>query len=162
MIPLRCVAIASNVAFMTYGLVGGLYPVFVLHVVLLPLNFVRLRQIRTLIRQVREASQGEMSTEWLIPLLTRHRLRQGEVLFRMGDPANAMYLVLAGSIRLVEIEVTVGPNALLGEIGIFAPDNRRTGTAICETEVEIGAVSDDKVLQLYCRTRPSVCTSSGW
>jgi hypothetical protein len=28
MIPLRCVAIASNVVFMTYGLAGGLYPVF--------------------------------------------------------------------------------------------------------------------------------------
>ncbi len=149
MIPLRCVAIASNVAFMTYGLVDGLYPVFLLHVVLLPLNVVRLRQIRTLIRQVREASRGDMSTEWLLPLVTRHRLGQGEVLFRMGDPANAMYLILSGSVRLAEIGVTLGPSALLGEIGVFAPDNRRTGTAICETEVEIGVISDEKVLQLY-------------
>jgi CRP-like cAMP-binding protein len=52
-------------------------------------------------------------------------------------------------VRLAEIGVTLGPSALLGEIGVFAPDNRRTGTAICETEVEIGAISDEKVLQLY-------------
>ena len=43
MLPLRGVAIASNIAFMAYGLTGGIYPVFVLHVILLPLNCVRLR-----------------------------------------------------------------------------------------------------------------------
>ena len=47
MIPLRCVAIASNVAFLTYGYFAGLYPVFLLHVVLLPLN---LFMVRTIIR----------------------------------------------------------------------------------------------------------------
>ena len=40
------VAIKSNIAFMAYGLAGGIYPVFVLHVVLLPLNSLRLRQMR--------------------------------------------------------------------------------------------------------------------
>ena len=35
MIPLRTVAIVSNVVFMTYGFAAGLYPVLFLHVVLL-------------------------------------------------------------------------------------------------------------------------------
>jgi hypothetical protein len=60
-----------------------------------------------------------------------------------------MYVILAGSVRLVEIEVVLGPGALVGEMGIFAPDHRRTGTALCETEVEIGSISDEKALQLY-------------
>ena len=149
MVPLRGVAIASNIAFMTYGLAGGVYPVFVLHVVLFPLNCLRLYQMRRLIRKVREAARGDVSTEWLIPLLTRHRLGKGEILFRMGDPASSMHLILAGSIRLVEIGVVLGPSMLVGEIGVFAPDSRRTGTAVCETDVEIGSISDDKVLQLY-------------
>ena len=149
MIPLRCVAIASNVAFITYGLAGGIYPVLVLHAVLLPLNAHRLRQMLTLIRRVREASRGKMSMEWLIPLMTRQRLKSGDVLFRMGEPANSMYLILEGSVRLEEIGVTLGPGALVGEIGVFAPDNRRTGTAVCANDVEIGAISDEKVLQLY-------------
>jgi CRP/FNR family transcriptional regulator, cyclic AMP receptor protein len=68
MLPLRRVPIESNIAFMAYGLAGGIYPVFVLHVVLLPLNCLRLRQMRRLIRKVREASRGDMSAEWLIPL----------------------------------------------------------------------------------------------
>lgn len=34
-------------------------------------------------------------------------------------------------------------------MGLFAPDNRRTGTAVCETDVEIGSISDEKALQFY-------------
>ena len=149
MIPLRCVAIASNVVFITYGLAGAIYPVLVLHAVLLPLNGHRLRQMLSLIRSVREASRGTMSMEWLIPLMTRQRFKSGDVLFRIGEPANSMYLILEGSLQLEEIGVTLGPGALVGEIGVFAPDNRRTGTAVCVSDVEIGAISDEKVLQLY-------------
>jgi len=149
MIPLRAVAIASNVVFMTYGLAGRIYPVAVLHAVLLPLNCIRLQQVRTLIRRVRAASSGQGANDWLIPLMARERFPTGHVLFRAGDPANSMYLVLEGSVRLVELGVTVGPGRLLGEIGIFAPDNLRTATAICEGDVEVGAITDQKVLQLY-------------
>jgi hypothetical protein len=149
MIPLRGVAIASNLAFMTYGLAGGLYPVFVLHVVLLPLNCLRLHQVQHLIRKVRTAARGDRSAEWLIPLMTRQRFAKGDVLFRMGDMATSMCMVLSGSVRLVEIGVVLGPSSLIGEMGLFAPDNRRTGTALCETDVEIGSISDEKALQLY-------------
>jgi CRP/FNR family transcriptional regulator, cyclic AMP receptor protein len=149
MIPLRCVAIASNFVFMTYGLTGRIYPVFLLHAILLPLNLLRLRQVRTLIRKVREASSGDLSMEWLIPLMTRQKLAAGHVLFRMGDPASSMYLILEGSVRITEIDVVLGPGTLVGEMGVFAPDNRRTGTAVCESDVEVGAITDAKVMQLY-------------
>lgn len=43
---LRWVAIASNVAFITYGYLGGLLPVLLLHVLLLPVNVYRLTQLR--------------------------------------------------------------------------------------------------------------------
>jgi CRP/FNR family transcriptional regulator, cyclic AMP receptor protein len=149
MIPLRCVAIASNVVFMTYGLTGRIYPVFLLHAILLPLNLVRLRQVRTLIRRVREASSGDLSLDWLIPLMTRQILAAGHVLFRKGDPARSMYLILKGSVRITEIDVVLGPGTLVGEMGVFAPDNRRTGTAVCDSDVEVGAITDEKVMQLY-------------
>ena len=45
MIPLRVVAILSNLAFMGYGFAGRLYPVLILHALLLPLNCVRLLPI---------------------------------------------------------------------------------------------------------------------
>ncbi len=149
MIPLRSVAIASNVVFLTYGLAGRVYPVLVLHAVLLPLNCLRLRQMQILIRKVREASRGDLSMEWLIPLMTNHRFESGHVLFRKGEPASSMYMILHGTVRLTELGLTLGPGMLFGEIGVFAPDNRRTGTAVCESDVEIGAITDQKVLQLY-------------
>ena len=149
MIPLRTVAISSNVAFLTYGLAGHLYPVAILHAILLPLNLLRLRQMRALIRRVREASRGHMSDDWLLPLMAHEKFPAGHVLFRSGDPAGSMYLVLDGSVRLVELGVTVPHGHLLGEIGVFAPDNRRTATAVCESDVELGAITAEKVLQLY-------------
>jgi CRP-like cAMP-binding protein len=60
-----------------------------------------------------------------------------------------MYLVLAGSIRVAEIGVTVGPGAVLGEIGIFAPSGQRMDTAVCETPVELGVIEHDTIVQLY-------------
>ena len=44
MIPLRAVALGSNVAFIAYGLALGLAPVWLLHAVLLPVNASRLTQ----------------------------------------------------------------------------------------------------------------------
>jgi CRP/FNR family cyclic AMP-dependent transcriptional regulator len=41
-VPLRCVAIASNLAFIAYGALADLGPVLVLHLLLLPVNVGRL------------------------------------------------------------------------------------------------------------------------
>ena len=43
---LRIGAILSNVAFIAYGILGWLPPVFFLHLILLPLNIVRLNEVR--------------------------------------------------------------------------------------------------------------------
>jgi hypothetical protein len=42
---LRSVAIASNLAFITYGYLGDLTPVLVLHMLLLPVNILRLAEL---------------------------------------------------------------------------------------------------------------------
>ena len=44
MISLRAIALASNIAFLIYGLTLGLAPVWLLHAILLPVNFCRLCQ----------------------------------------------------------------------------------------------------------------------
>jgi hypothetical protein len=43
MVSLRALAISSNVAFITYGLAAHLWPILILHAIMLPLNLVRLR-----------------------------------------------------------------------------------------------------------------------
>ena len=149
MIPLRIVGIASNLAFITYALGAQLYPVLILHTILLPLNGLRLAQMRALIRKVREDSQGDLSMEWLIPFMRRRTLTKGEVLFKRGDQATEMYVTLGGSIRLVDVGVTVGAGSVLGEIGVFGPTKERMDTAVCETDAELGVISSDKVWELY-------------
>jgi hypothetical protein len=58
-VPLRGLAIASNVLFILYGIAGHLYPVFFLHAVLLPVNIVKIVQVRL---QVRRASAKQTRT----------------------------------------------------------------------------------------------------
>ena len=41
-LPLRGLAIASNILFIVYGTAGQLYPVLLLHALLLPINIERL------------------------------------------------------------------------------------------------------------------------
>jgi hypothetical protein len=43
--PLRIMAILSNLAFITYGLLDAILPVLALHIVLLPLSVFRLNQL---------------------------------------------------------------------------------------------------------------------
>jgi hypothetical protein len=45
-VSLRSVAIASNVLFIIYGMLGHIYPVFFLHITLLPINLIKLYQTR--------------------------------------------------------------------------------------------------------------------
>jgi CRP/FNR family transcriptional regulator, cyclic AMP receptor protein len=104
MIPLRIVAIASNVGFiayallgLTYGVFGRVYPILILHSCLLPLNVHRLRQVKALIAHVHEASDHEV-LQALIPYMNTELRPRGDVLFRQGDPADRLYLIQTGRV----------------------------------------------------------------
>jgi hypothetical protein len=45
MLPMRMLAIAANLCFIGYGAMGMYMPVLVLHLVLLPINLIRLRAL---------------------------------------------------------------------------------------------------------------------
>ena len=57
MIPLRVVSMTCNALFIVYGFFGGIYPTLVLNLILLPLNTVRLQQMRKLIQDVEAAAE---------------------------------------------------------------------------------------------------------
>ncbi len=149
MIPLRSVAIASNVAFITYGYLAGLYPVFFLHVVLLPLNLWRLYQMRKLLARVRQASKGEYSIEAMMPFMTKIDCKKADVIFRQGEAADKLYYLVSGSIRFPEIEATAVAGDIIGEVGVFSPCKTRTASAVVESDAMLLTLSDQKVLELY-------------
>jgi CRP/FNR family transcriptional regulator, cyclic AMP receptor protein len=149
MVPLRIVALCSNVLFASYGAFAHIYPVLALHVILLPVNSVRLYQILSLIKRVRAAELSEMSAEVLLPLMSKRKLKAGETLVRKGEKADRMFYLASGVMKVVEIGKTIGPGAVLGEIGIFARDQKRTATVECVDDCEIYEISESRTKQLY-------------
>jgi len=148
-IPLRTVAIASNLAFIGYGLLAGLTPIVVLHTLLLPLNILRLHQLRALVQRVKRASRGDFTLEMLIPYMKRQRLAAGTTLFARGDEANTVYLILEGRVRIVAANVLIRPGQLVGEMGLFTPDRLRTDSAVCDSDVELASVTEDQLWELF-------------
>jgi hypothetical protein len=149
MVPLRVSAIASNFFLGLYGLLANSIPTFFLYTLLLPINCVRLYQMLQLVKQVKTATQGDLSMEWLKPFMTKRNYYKGDVLFRKGDTANEMFFIVSGSYRVAEINIDLVPGALLGEMGLLAPDNRRTQSVECTESGQVLTISYDKVRELY-------------
>jgi CRP/FNR family cyclic AMP-dependent transcriptional regulator len=154
-VPLRMVAICSNVAFMTYallglkyGVFGRVYPILVLHASLLPLNLVRLRQLKALQRGMREASEDE-TIRSLVRYMHAETHAAGEVLFKKGDPANRLYVIQHGHVKFPEIRKVISDGQVFGEVGLFAPLNVRTLSATCHEDCRLYTITRDKVLELY-------------
>jgi hypothetical protein len=112
MLPLRVSAIASNVAFIAYGALLHLYPVLVLHVVLLPLNTWRLTEIFRLSRPARDAAAADEAFRGLLPLAKRISARRGETVIHEGEVADALYLVIEGVLWVDDIEASGDWSAL--------------------------------------------------
>jgi CRP-like cAMP-binding protein len=154
MLPLRALAICSNVAFIIYGYFGHLYPVLILHCFLLPLNILRLFQIRALIKDVRDAATSEFSLEWLLPHIKKTSYGKGAIIFHKGDLADRMLYVHSGRIQVTDIDgaaqaKVLGPGTVLGEIGIFAPERKRTANAVAAEDTDVYGIDQDKVIELY-------------
>ncbi|HVL58017.1 MAG TPA: cyclic nucleotide-binding domain-containing protein [Burkholderiaceae bacterium] len=149
MIPLRTFGIVGNCIFIVYGFSAAAYPTMVLHLVLLPLNSVRLYQMLQLVKKVAAAAQGDLSMDWLKPFMSSRRCTAGEMLFRAGDTADRMFYTVSGRYRLVEIGTDVGPGQVIGELGFVAPGNRRTQSFECVEAGEVLTISYQQVRELY-------------
>jgi CRP/FNR family cyclic AMP-dependent transcriptional regulator len=155
MIPLRIVAITSNAAFVTYallglkyGIFGRVYPILVLHSSLLPLNVLRLRQIKRLINAVNAAGKSE-TFEYLIPYMRNEMHPKGEMLFSKGDAADKLYIIEEGSVFFPELRKRLSDGAVFGEVGLFAPQSVRSLSAVCDDDCRLYTITKDKVLELY-------------
>jgi CRP/FNR family transcriptional regulator, cyclic AMP receptor protein len=155
MIPLRGAAICSNVAFIVYGFYDNLYPVLILHGILLPLNVWRALQMLRLIRKVEAASKSDLSTDWLRPFMKDAQWKAGEVIFSRGDHADRLYMIITGEIHLEQIEHTMRAGDLLGEIGLFSADHKRTQTARALTDVDLLWISEGELAQV-CYQNPGI------
>jgi hypothetical protein len=150
MIPLRWLAVGSNVGFFFYGLLYPSLPMMVLHAVLLPINIYRaIEMIRLTRRVTNAAARRDNSGVWLKPYMKSKDLKAGTVLFNKGDVADQLYFLAEGRIEFVEIGKFMEPGRIFGEIAFFAPDRRRTLTARCAERCRVLTIDESNLHQLY-------------
>lgn len=70
------------------------------------------------------------------------RLRRGDVLFRIGDPGEELFLLKEGSIvvskpvtgRVEQVLARIEPGEAFGEMSVFGDEQRRSATIQAETD----------------------------
>ncbi|GAC1600774.1 MAG: hypothetical protein NVS3B2_03200 [Ramlibacter sp.] len=150
MVPLRICTVGGNCMFLGAALTAANPVSVVLYCVLIPINSYRLLEIIRLTRKVAAAAaRDDLSGLWLKPYMRPHRRAAGTTLFRQGDPADALYLLVEGEMELVEIGKALPVGQMFGEISFFSPDGRRTFTARCVSDCTVLSIKEDAFRQLY-------------
>ena len=149
-IPLRWLAVGSNIGFVLYGAAQPAPMILLLHLTLLPINVYRAIEMVRLTRRVRASeSGGDGMGIWLKPFMKTQRLKAGELLFRKSDDADKLYFLASGQVEFIEINHQIGAGTMFGEIAFFAPDRRRTTSARCVTDCQVLSLDEDSFKQLY-------------
>ncbi len=149
MMPLRVVALASSVFFLAYGWIEAALPTLALSVAMILINSRKAWEIRALVRAIEQAKSDTPIADWLLPNMTRRQATAGQTLWRKGDVATEMIYLESGTLRLVEHDEQLAPGSLIGEIGLFSPDNRRTLTVECATDCTLYSLTKEGMAQLY-------------
>jgi CRP/FNR family transcriptional regulator, cyclic AMP receptor protein len=149
MIPLRWAAIAANALAMVYSAMHGTWPTFALNAILLPTNAWRLTAMLRLIGDIEQAIKSDVNADWLLPYARPKTFQAGDVMMARGDYATAAFFVVAGEVEIPELKQKFGKGTLLGEIGLFTPDGRRTMTVRCVGEVHAAVLDYDRFKELY-------------
>lgn len=148
MMPLRIVAMCSNVMFMIYAILSDAPPILVLHCLLFPLNLWRLIEAYNLRHKYAKAVQAEISPALLLPFMQKCIGQQGHAIFQKGDNADNVYLVLRGQVLLQDSEQLIADGQLFGLRGVFSNARRQSDSATCLTEVEYGVIASEKFHEL--------------
>ncbi len=149
MVRLRVFGILSSVFFMAYGLLATAIPTFLMYLLLLPINGLRLVQILKLVKKARIAAQGDLSIDWLKPFMDTRNYKAGDVLFRKGQRADEMFLITTGKFLVKEISIELLPGRLMGELGFVSPNNKRTQTVECVEDGAVMTITYDRLLEVY-------------
>jgi len=148
-VPLRVIGIISMVFFIAYGALAGAITTFLLYLLSLPINVIRLRQMLTLVKKARLSAQGDLSMDWLRPFMTPRKYKKGEILFKKGDLAKEMFYTVSGNFLIKEIGIELPAGRVLGELGFIDPNNKRTATVESLENGEVLTITYDRLLELY-------------
>ena len=148
-VALRVTNMVGCMFFAAFGALSGNVGTFILYLLFLPINAIRLRQMLNLIKRARVATEGDTSLEWLKPFMTERKYRRGDKLFKKDDAANEMFLTVTGKFLVKEINVEIPPGRLMGELGFLTPNQRRTATVECIEDGQVMTITYERLLEIY-------------
>jgi CRP/FNR family transcriptional regulator, cyclic AMP receptor protein len=140
-IPLRMLAISAGIFTGIYAYVTGFWPALLLALLQLPINLLLLRSARRTMADIARADTPDHAASVLRRYGLEERTTAGQMLFRRGDAASAVYIIEAGTVLLPEIGIRLGKGDVLGEMGLFSRGNTRDQSAVCETDVTLTTLS---------------------
>lgn len=149
MLPLRIAALTACCFLVAYGALKQALPTLLLYGALIPINVKKTLQIRKLVKAIESARADTPVSEWLLPHMHRRTVAAGTTLWRQGDAATEMLYLETGTLRLAEYDELLQPGALVGEIGLFAPDNRRTLTLEATSDCVVYSLTAEEMALLY-------------
>ncbi len=150
MLPLRWLAVGSNIGLVVYGALHPSPITLAIAGLLLPVNVYRAVEVTRLTRRVARAqADADLAGLWLKPYMKPRRFKAGHVLFRKGDQANRLYMLVEGEMELVEIGQRLEPGRIFGEIALFSPTGLRTHTVRCLGACSVLEIHESTVKQLY-------------
>jgi class 3 adenylate cyclase len=110
---------------------------------------VRYRRMLNLVKKARISAEGDPLIGWLKPFMTPRKYQKDQVLFRKGDIAKELFVTETGRFLVVDMDVELLPGRFFGELGIFAPRNRRIQTVKCTEDGDVLAIAYEKLLELF-------------
>lgn len=100
----------------------------------------------------------ETGFEWPLAFMRRELFKKGEALFTAGQPADKLFYIARGLIRVPEIDCLLKAGQVLGEMGIFSPDRSRSASAVAEEDVEAYTMDREQVCGVMSRD-PNLATT---
>jgi CRP/FNR family transcriptional regulator, cyclic AMP receptor protein len=140
-VPLRLLSISAGVFNGVYAYLTGFWPALLLALLQLPINLLLLRSARRTMADISKADTPDHAASIVRRYGLEERAVAGQVLFRRGDLASAVYLIESGTILLPELGIRLEHGDVLGEMGLFSRGNTREQSAVCETDVTLTTLS---------------------
>lgn len=90
----------------------------------------------------------EREAEAIVDIAQEINIKNGETLFREGDPGDAVYAVLEGQLEVVkgngsaaQVLAKVGQGAVLGEMSLLGGGAQRSASAVASSEARLLKIS---------------------
>lgn len=148
-LSLRLSLMINNIFGILSGITSGAVPTIVKHTINFPLNFIRHKQIKKLIKNLESSNSENFNVEWLKPFMQTASYKKGDYIFKNNDAADKAFILTDGEAEIQERNVTLQSGEIFGELALFTGSGKRTASVFCLTDVKLLYISYNDLEQLY-------------